>query len=240
MQLYTSEGIVFRTVKYSETSIICDIYTRDKGLRSFIVSGVRTARSAAKAVVYRPPNLLEVTAYDHPEETKLNRIREAGFSHHYRFVNTDVVISAIATFMLEVSRNAIREKEANAVMFDFLRYWFVRIDDREAYQPDLHLYFMLELAGFLGFGPFPGHNRERPYFDMLEGVFSDTAGAGDYFLDITDSCLLAALLDRDGQASKSLNRSDRNRLTGQLIKYYKLHLPGFRDILSLEVLSSVL
>lgn len=240
MQLFTSEGIVFRTVKYSETSIICDIYTREKGLRSFIISGARTARSANKGVAFRPPNLIEITAYDHPDDNKLNRIKEVSFAHFYRVVNMDVVVSSVATFMLEVCRNAIREKEPNQAMFDFLKAWFVRVDDKDSYHPCLHLDFMVELSGLLGFGPFPDHSEEKPYFDMLEGTFSGMPGSGENWLDRDDSMLLAHLQADGGRISRQVSRTDRNRLAAQLIKYYKLHLPGFRDLLSLEVLASVL
>lgn len=240
MQLFTSEGIVFRTVKYSETSIICDIYTREKGLRSFIVSGARTARSSIKGVAFRPPNLVEITAYDHPEDTKLNRIKEVGFNHYYQSVNTDVVVSSVAIFMLEVCRNAIREREANTVMFDFLKAWFVRVDDKASWHPDLHLAFMVELSGLLGFGPLPDYSSDKPYFDMLEGVFCGGPGAGDNFLDERDSMLLDSLMTFNGRLPDDVTRADRNRLAARLIRYYKLHLPGFRDVLSLDVLASVL
>ncbi len=41
--LVKTSGIVFRAVKYSETSIITDVYTRDLGMQTYIVNGVRSA-----------------------------------------------------------------------------------------------------------------------------------------------------------------------------------------------------
>ncbi|MBL0101072.1 MAG: recombination protein O N-terminal domain-containing protein [Saprospiraceae bacterium] len=110
MKLYSSSGIIFRTIKYSETSIICDIYTREKGMKSFIVSGVRTARSGSKAAIYRHLNIVNIIAYEQ-ESDKLARIKEISLQYHYKLINTDVILSSMAIFMLEVCRNAIREKK---------------------------------------------------------------------------------------------------------------------------------
>ena len=43
--LIKTRGIVFRAVKYGETSVIADIFTEEKGLCSFIGGGVRSARA---------------------------------------------------------------------------------------------------------------------------------------------------------------------------------------------------
>jgi DNA repair protein RecO (recombination protein O) len=40
-----TRGIVLRAIKYSETSVIADIFTEQFGLRSYIISGVRTSKS---------------------------------------------------------------------------------------------------------------------------------------------------------------------------------------------------
>lgn len=39
----SAEGFVLREIRYGDTASIVKIYTRDKGLRSFIVKGVRPA-----------------------------------------------------------------------------------------------------------------------------------------------------------------------------------------------------
>jgi DNA repair protein RecO (recombination protein O) len=49
-----TKGIVLHTVKYSETSVIVKIYTEKLGLVSYIVNGVRSAKSTAKASMMRP------------------------------------------------------------------------------------------------------------------------------------------------------------------------------------------
>src|SRR6266576_2549086 len=47
--IYRTHGIVFRTIKFSETSVVSKIYTEKFGMQSYIVNGVRSEKSKTKA-----------------------------------------------------------------------------------------------------------------------------------------------------------------------------------------------
>jgi DNA repair protein RecO (recombination protein O) len=240
MKIYESSGIIFRTLKYSETSIICDIYTKEKGLRSFIVSGVRSSKAGSKAAIYRHLNIVDIVSYD-IENDKLARIKEISLCHHFQKINSDVIVSSMAIFMLEVCRNAIKEKESNEDLFHFLEQWLLFLDGNNSLSPLSHLLFMTELSVWLGFGPMDNHNGDTPYFDLMEGVFCDYHGGSDFILDSEDSSVLFQICqaDRDSISKIKIPKSERDRLADNLIRYYKLHIPGFKDLNSLDVLRSV-
>lgn len=240
MKIYTSKGIIFKTLKYSETSIICDIYTREKGLRSFIISGIRTSKAGSKAAIYQHLNLVELISYDQDAD-KLARIKEIRLEHHYQFINSQVVISSIAIFMLEVSRNAVREKESNVELFDFLEDWLLYLDSRPNAHPCIHLLFMLQLSNELGFGPMNNYSPKSCYFDMMEGSFSDNI-IPEYSLNMEESTAFTSLLavGRAQIYDISISKTLRDMMTDHLITYFRLHISGFRELNSLEVLRSVL
>ena len=52
--LIATRGIVFRTIKYSESSIIADIYTEARGLQSYYINGIRSEKAKLKAGLLRP------------------------------------------------------------------------------------------------------------------------------------------------------------------------------------------
>jgi DNA repair protein RecO (recombination protein O) len=241
MKTYTSKGIIFRTLKYSETSIICDIYTLDKGLRSFIVSGVRTTKGGAKAAIFHPLNLVDITAYDH-ESDKLARIKEISLYHHFQSINIDVVTSSMAILMIEVCRNTIKEREANEQMYYFIEEWLVFTDNALNYNPCLHILFMLELSNLLGFGPLNNFSAEMPYFDMQEGVFSHLNISSHHMLEADESVDLNTIMlaEKHNLGSVKLSKSSRDKLIDNLLKYYKLHISSFKDLNSLPVLRDVM
>ena len=48
-----TKGIVLSSVKYSESSIICKIYTAKLGLQSYIVNGVRKKKGGRRKIEKR-------------------------------------------------------------------------------------------------------------------------------------------------------------------------------------------
>ena len=46
--LLKTRGIVFRAIHYSETSLIVDIYTEERGLQKYIISGVHSPKARVK------------------------------------------------------------------------------------------------------------------------------------------------------------------------------------------------
>ena len=77
--LIKTRGIIFKAIKYSETSLIMDIYTEEKGLQKYIISGVRNKRSKVKTGLLQPAMLVDMVAY-YRENKPMNRIKvQTGF-----------------------------------------------------------------------------------------------------------------------------------------------------------------
>jgi len=241
LNLYQTEGIVFKAIKYGETSLICDIYTRERGLKSFIVSGVRSVKSSQKAVIYRPLNIVNIIAYE-KDNDKLARIKEINLSVHYGKLNLDVLTSSVGIFLIEICRDAIKEREANAPMYDFLEERFLFLDSADQFDPLFHINFLLNFSTHLGFGPSSNFDAERfPYFDLEDGTFTPI-GMGKYSLNLELSEILNDLINQDisKNTSKKFPLSVRNRLLDALLIYYRLHISELKELNSLSVLRQVL
>ncbi len=241
MKLYKTIGIVFRTLKYSESSIIADIYTQDKGLKSYIISGVRSGKTSGKASLLRPLNIVDLVAYD-TDGDKLSRIKEVSLNAHYKKVNYDIVTSSMALFMLEVCRNALMEKETNEPLYHFIISWLHFLDQTDNYSPCYHLLFMIELSGYLGFGPMLNHSKETPIFDLMEGSFCEVVTDHRYFIEKERAHLISQLcqLSRENLPEWKVSKSYRDLLVEDIIIYYRLHILNFKELKSLEVLRRVL
>ena len=118
MQIKT-RGIVLRSMKYSETSIIADIYTEERGMRSYIISGVRSKKAKIKASQLQIMSLVDMVAYDR-QEKGLNRVRELRAAYVFQSLPFDVRKSAVGLFMAELARKTVREPEENKRLFNFL------------------------------------------------------------------------------------------------------------------------
>ena len=94
-----TKGIVLNSVKYSESSIICKIYTSNFGLQSYLINGVRKKKGGS--AYYQPLNILDLTVY-HKEKNTLQRIKEAKPFYQYDSLPYAVEKSSIAFFMAEI------------------------------------------------------------------------------------------------------------------------------------------
>jgi len=75
MELHKTKGMVFRTVKYGETSLIVTVYTELFGVQSYLVNGVRTStkKGPGRANLFQPAAILDLIVY-HNELKHLQRI----------------------------------------------------------------------------------------------------------------------------------------------------------------------
>lgn len=241
MNLYITNGIVFRNLKYSESSLIVDIYTLEKGLRSYMVSGSRSKNSQKKALFFQLFNQIQIVAYDGKEE-KLCHIKEVHPSHHYKSLHSDIFKTSIGIFMIEIARNTIREKESNEELFQFLINRFNLLDEWQGKVSDFHLKFMLDLSSFLGFYPQLPESNDQIYFDIKEGAFVSDHHTNEFRLDEVPSKDFYNLMKSDVAGLHELNTSNKTRqiILDGLIKYYHHHIEGFRPIKSLDVLRTIL
>lgn len=238
--LLKTRGIVFRAIKYSETSLIVDIYTEARGLRKYIISGVRKARSSVSAGLFQVMSLVEIVAYER-EGKDLNRLKEIRPAYIYRSIPFELQKGSVGLFMAEISRKTMREAEENSSLFDFFFRAFQYLDQTPHSVANLHLQFMLELTSYLGFVPGEAYSSETPYFDLQEGVFVAETGSHPHFLDPPQAALLNQLLDSSLESCHEvkIGREERRKLLQHLLDYYRLHLEGFPEITAHLILQEI-
>lgn len=235
--LVKTEGIVLRTIKYSETSIITKIFTRELGLQSYLVKGVRGEKSKNKAVVFLPGNILEIDVYKRNNK-ELQFLKEFRFKTIYSSVTFNIIKSSMMIFIMEILNKALKEEETNEQLYEFLEKSFLQLDGAEEINLNFHLHFLMQLTAYLGFIPAENYDEQYCYFDLSEGIFLNNTSGYLNCLDATYSKWFYALLN-NGNLER-INNSSRETLLNYILQYYSLHLPNFNDIKSHRILHEVL
>ncbi|MCC6723918.1 MAG: DNA repair protein RecO [Saprospiraceae bacterium] len=234
-------GIVFKSKKYSETSVIVDVFTEEKGMRSYIVSGVRSQRPTVSAGLLQPMTPVELVAYE-KDGHDLNRLKEVKPHHVFQAIPFDIRRSSVGLFMIEVARNGIQGHEAQPELFDFLLRNFVYLDETPHPIANLHLHFMTHLSEYLGFLPGGDYGPETPFFDLKEGVFTDLQPSHQYWLPplAAGKFYQLLLLPMEKSHEVLFDREERRNLLKSMLNYYRLHIENFPAVHSHEVLEEVL
>ena len=235
-----TRGIILKSVKYSETSLILDIFTRDLGLKTFIISGVRKKNARTGAGTVQPMNIVDLVVYD-SLRSKINRIKEVKSAYLYQQIPFDIRKSSIALFIIEILGKSIREKEANPGFYDFVEDSLLFLDRTTKNTANFHLIFLIKTSKFLGFYPVNNYDAENTYFDKREGVFVKYKPAHRDYLEKEKAKILHDIINADLENCDelSISRNDRKELLENLILYYKIHLTDFGKVRTLDVFKSV-
>lgn len=218
--LHKTRGIVFRYVKYGDTSIIVTIFTDQFGLQSYLVNGVRSRSGRGMISLYQPLTLLDLVVY-HRENANLLRIKEAKCLHAYQHIHQDIRKTTIALFLHEVLNKAVKDQSNTAPLFHFLMRSFISLDQLETVE-NFHLQFLIQLSRHLGFGV---HETR----EVLEGTCSGE-----------EEQALRQLLDTEFETPPALSYAMRKHLLDQLLTFYHRHIEGMPQVRSLEVLKEIL
>jgi len=244
--LHHTKGIVLRSIKYGETSVIVSIYTELFGIQSYLINGVRKSskRSAGTAASFQPAALLDLVVY-HNDLKQLQRVREFGWSHLYEHVFFDVRKNAVSLYMVELLQKCFKQPEQNEALYNFIEDAFLHLDRaEEAVVGNFALYFSLHLAGFFGFRIEDNYGHQKNnILDLQEGMFISTPPSHPHYIEgllaETTSQLLKTMQPGELQQIR-LNQSTRRQLLQAYEDYYALHLPEFGRLKSLPVLQELL
>jgi DNA repair protein RecO (recombination protein O) len=232
----TSKAIVLSAIKYSDYDLIVKCYT-EQGIRSYLIKRIyKQKKGKITPAFFLPLTQLEITANYNLNRT-LYFINEAKINHAYYSISSNIVKQSIAIFLSEVLSNALREEEENEKLFSYLETALIWLDTHEK-TSNFHLLFLMNLTKFLGF--YPESNQDLLYFDLEEGKFTNKIKSNNYIAgEKLRSFKLLLGTNFDVLNELNFNKISRQNLLEILIKYFELHLPGFRKPKSLEVLKTV-
>ena len=241
---HKTKGIVLRTIKYGETSVVVTIFTELFGVQTYMVNGVRTAKkSSAKANHFQPGAILDMVVY-HNELQTMQRIKEFKWDFLFEQVLSNVIKNSIALYMVELLQKCLHQPEQNIDLFYFCEDVLLQLDKaNKAITANIALYFCLHLTHFFGFKMNDDYNAEQNILDLLEGSFVAQQPAHANFIEgeqaMVTSQLLKVMQPFELEDIK-LHHEVRRKLLLHYQDYYALHIPDFGQMKTLTILHEVL
>ena len=243
--IFKTNGIVLRTVKYGETSIIASVYTELFGIQSYLMNGVRTSskKGSGKANLFQPAAILDLVVY-HNELKNLQRLKEFRWGYLYKQLFFSVTKNLVALFMVELLQKCLKQPEPNPDLFHFIEDAFIHLDEsEESVVANYPLFFALHLAGFFGFRISDEHTEYNTVLDLQQGFFVHEQPVHPYFLEgqysYATSQILKVRQPHELQQIK-LNQETRRTLLKAYQGFYSQHIADFGVMMTLPVLQAVL
>ena len=236
-----TNAIVLHCLKYNDTSHIVNVYTETTGRCAYIIKVSRARKSSVRPSLFHPLALLDLEV-EGKNTAQLRRISEVRQLYPLHSIAIDPYKSAIALFLGEFLHHALREEGTNAPLFAYLIHSIRWLDENEERSiANFHLVFLIRLLRFLGIYPNVETHAPGDYFDLLGACFCAHPPMHGHFLRPEEAKVIPQLMRMNFATMHlfSFNRQQRMRCLEVLNDYYRLHIPSFPQVRSLEVLKEL-
>ncbi len=235
-----TEAIVLRTIKYGDHKIIVDTFTKEEGRVSFSVALSSSGRGKMKKLYFQPMTLLELACDIRPNR-QLQNLKEVRLAAPASSIPLHADKTAITLFLAEFLCYSLHSEQRNVALFDYICDSLQWLDAADEGYANFHLTFLMRISRFLGFYPNLEDYREGCVFDLRNSCFSATVPVHSDFIAADDASTLQQLMRMNYATMRlfRMSRQERNRITAVLLNYYRIHIPGFPELRSLEVLQQL-
>lgn len=237
--LVKTKAILLHHLRYSDNSLIAHFYTQEYGRLSVMVKGLSSRKGSPKFTHFRPLNIFNLELY-HSDRKEIHNIKEMSLAWVPKNMTGDINRSTIALFISELLYNIIREEDVNHMLYGFLESSVMELDSIDEGVSNFHLWFLVAFMAYAGIGP-TATTLEECYFDMISGQFTLLQPGHRDILAPESADLLNRLLRMPaGDLGKlHLAGEQRSDMLDKLVMYYKIHLPGIKQIRSLQIMKEV-
>ena len=223
--LNKTQAIVLHSLKYGETRLIVDMFTRSHGHLSFIVNIPKSSKSKFKKQFFQPLSLLEIETDIRPK-LQLQKLADVRLSSPFSSIPFDAHKLAISLFLSEFLYHALRSEQRNEPLFDYIVNSLQWFDGQPGSFASFHLVFLMRLSRF---------------FDLRESVFCAVPPVHRDFLDPVEAEKVQLMMRMDYPTMHlfRMTHQERNRLLEVTLAYYRLHIPDFPELKSVAVLQDL-
>lgn len=152
MALLKTEGIVTKTTKYSETSLIVTVITKDFGKISAIANNVRSSKSHM-LMGLQLFSFSEIVVYESRSKTGLYKLDEMSVIESFGNIRTDLEKLAYASYFAEVANGAVTEDNPDEEILRLLLNTLFALDRDLCPMNKIKTVFEWRIAAAAGYEP---------------------------------------------------------------------------------------
>lgn len=231
---------MLRSLKYSDSKIIVDLYTEVYGRITSMVKLSSTPKGKMRKQLFQPLTSLCVEI-DYRQRQQMQKLADVQFDQPRTLLTMDPVRMTIGMFLAEVLCSVTRQEQQDAPLYQFIAASLQWLDITEGSVANFHIAFLITLTQFLGFLPATDGYTEGMLFDLRMGEFTPLTPLHHDFLSPADTRRMYQLL-RISYPTMHLyhmSRNERRQCLDTILYYYSLHIASFSEPKSLSILHEV-
>ena len=233
-------GIVTDIVKHNDRHNIVRVFTRSRGMVSFLSpvgsgrSGrARNARMQLLSVIESDVNFRDSRSLQSLGAITLGRV--------WRDLYFNPVKGSIVMFISEFLTRYLRDASPEPLLWEYVVASVDNLDNRKGGIGNFHISFLLGLLQFAGITPDLSEYEKGDYFDMRAGyVVAERPLHRDFlYPEETEIMRNVLRMDMRNDVAFKFKKGERKLVLEKVLQYYSIHYPGIGNLKSLEILSEV-
>jgi DNA repair protein RecO (recombination protein O) len=178
---------------------------------------------------------------NHKEGEGLRVIREVSCVYQLNSIAAEMPKTAVSIFISELLSRSFSAQLADAALYEFLEESILMLDRAKGSISEFPLAFTLRLSQFMGLYPHNNFNSSNTNFDMLGGNFCSQPPEHAYYfsLPLSEKLSQALTASASGYEIKNPDLRSRSELLDKMLSYYRLHIPTFGEIKSVQILTEI-
>lgn len=235
------KGIMIGAIRHNDRTSVAHIFTSSHGMVPFIWFLSKNGRNASRNTLLQPLTQLEFQAEYIPTES-LQHIKEIKNCSPYSDIICNPHKSAISLFLSEFLTYALKGEQNNPPLYRYLTEslnWFDKAP--QGTYANFHIAFMIGTATFIGICPNADEYSPGAMLDLREGCFSLSEPMHSEWLnkDLSYKLYLLICSDLDSINDAPLTGQERVLLLNAMNTWFRLHVPAFPVLKSIEILETV-
>lgn len=226
----TDQGFVLQKIAYSETSFIAKIFTKNNGLKAFMVKGGNKKFSS----IFQALSHIEFTYYQKNEE-QLANLYDPILISNFQEIYFNPLKQSVAFFETEFLLQCLHENQEDINLYNFILNELLYLNEVE-FEANYLIFWIIELSSILGFRP-NIVDENGVFFDLINGEITKTNSMLSDSIqgDIVQAFTTILSKEKEQLVRLNLKKEDRKEILKVLLHYFTLHVDTFKKIKSIEV-----
>ena len=168
--ILSSKGIILKVFPYSNTSIICNVFTDSHGKLTFIAKGIRKPKNPLLSIL-QPFNLLELQYY-YKKNRSMQLIKEADILISFDDIRKNMQSITLGTQTVNIINRIFEQEYPNEIIFRLIYKTLHKLSSEN--NKIFFLFFLFHLLKQLGFMPniHRCHQCNKSFSDQIIFSFS--------------------------------------------------------------------
>ena len=142
--LITTDAIVLKRIPFSDTSLICKVFTKTNGKVTIIAKGARSNKKTTSAIL-EPSNHIQMQYY-HKSNRDVQLLKDAVFINHYSNMRKSLNRIILALASVEILDKSTKEEHANHIIYRLIWRILDKLDDINTNELIVFAFYLYQLS----------------------------------------------------------------------------------------------